>query len=343
MVERENTNQEVEFRKIQYSGKSSFTIALPKKWVTNQKLNAGDRLSVRSDNSNNLILSTNKNSKEKKRSRIVVDQSDNKGQIERKIIATYISGYTEINICSKQERITPQQRSVIKKLVRNKLVGSEIIEDSNLIISIQVILNPEEFNIQNTLRRMSVITQGMHGDIIYAIKKNDIEMCNEIIKTDDDVDRFSLYSVRQLRFALENESSLLALGVSNKIYCLGYRMISKSLERSADHATMIGEQLIGLKKPFPEIIVSKLDEFSKFSIDNLDNAMKALFKKDYKLADQVVTSCLLASKMEQKILNSNIKLSQEQNTCLTSMLEHIKRVSDHSADIGEVVINLTIE
>ena len=65
MVERENTKQEEEFRKIKYSGKSSFTIALPKKWVTNQKLNAGDQLSVRSDNSNNLVLSTNKNSKEK--------------------------------------------------------------------------------------------------------------------------------------------------------------------------------------------------------------------------------------------------------------------------------------
>ena len=194
---------------------------------------------------------------------MTIDQSDSRGQIERKIIATYISGYTEINIRSKQERITPQQRATIKKLVRNKLVGSEIIEESNLIISIQVILNPEEFNIENTLRRMSAITQGMHGDIIYAIKNHDIEMCNEIIKTDDDVDRFSLYSVRQLRFALENERSLLALGVSNKIYCLGYRMISKSLERIADHAMMMGQQLIVLNKPLPKNVVLKLDEFSK--------------------------------------------------------------------------------
>ncbi|MCH2404570.1 MAG: phosphate uptake regulator PhoU, partial [Nitrososphaerales archaeon] len=306
MVERENTKQEVEFRKIQYSGKSSFTIALPKKWVVNQKLNAGDQLSVYSDNSNNLVLSAEKNSKEKKLTTMTIDQSDGRGQIERKIIATYISGYTEINIRSKQERITPQQRATIKKLVRNKLVGSEIIEESNLIISIQVILNPEEFNIENTLRRMSAITQGMHGDIIYAIKNHDIEMCNEIIKTDDDVDRFSLYSVRQLRFALENERSLLALGVSNKIYCLGYRMISKSLERIADHAMMMGQQLIVLNKPLPKNVVLKLDEFSKFSISNLDNAMKALFKKNYKLADQVVTSCLLASKMERRILNANV-------------------------------------
>ena len=344
MVEPKNRKQETEFRKIQYSGKSSFTIALPKKWVTNQKLNAGDQLSVYADNSNNLVLSASKKkSKEKKVSTLIIDQANSKGQIERKIIATYISGYNEINIRSKQERITPQQRAAIKKLVRNKLVGSEIIEDSNLIISIQVILNPEEFNIQNTLRRMLVITQGMHGDMMYAVKKHDFEMANEIIRTDDDVDRFSLYSVRQLRFALENENSLLALGVSNKIYCLGYRMISKSLERIADHATMIGQQLIILKKPLPKDTVSKLDEFSKFSINNLDNAMKSLFKKDYKLADQVVTSCLLASKMERRILNANPKLSQEHNACLTAMLEHIKRISDHSADIGEVVMNLTIE
>ena len=106
---------------------------------------------------------------------------------------------------------------------------------------------------------------------------------------------------------------------------------------------MIGQQLIILKKPLPKDTVSKLDEFSKFSINNLDNAMKSLFKKDYKLADQVVTSCLLASKMERRILNANAKLPQEHNACLTAMLEHIKRISDHSADIGEVVMNLTIE
>ena len=66
MVEPKNRKQETEFRKIQYSGKSSFTIALPKKWVTNQKLDAGDQLSVYADNSNNLVLSASKKkSKEK--------------------------------------------------------------------------------------------------------------------------------------------------------------------------------------------------------------------------------------------------------------------------------------
>lgn len=337
-------NNKSEVRKIQYSGKSSFTIALPKKWVTNQKLNAGDQLIVYADSSNNLILSSNKKIIEvKKQTTIHLDQSDDKGYIERKIIATYISGYTQINIISKQKRITPQQRSVIKKLVRNKLVGSEIIEDSNLIISIQVILNPTELNIENTLRRMSVITQGMHGDIIYAIKKHDIEMCKEIIRTDDDVDRFSLYSIRQLRFALENEGSSLTLSASEKIYCLGYRMISKSLERIADHASLMGEQLLLINKPLPKAVVLQLEEFSEFSRSNLEKSMKALLKKDYKLADQVVTSCSTASKKELKILNSNVKLSKEHDACLGTMLEHIRRISDYSADIGETVLNLTID
>jgi len=345
MSRRENNeNHQSEVRKIQYSGKSSFTIALPKKWVTKQKLNAGDQLIVQSDKLNNLILSSNKKQvKEKKRTSIYLNETDDKGHIERKIIATYISGYNEISILSKQKRILPKQRSIIKNLVRNKLVGSEIIEDSNLIISIQVILNPSELNIENTIKRMAVITQGMHGDIIYAIKKFDMEMAEEIIRTDDDVDRFSLYAVRQLRFMLENENSLASLDSIEKGYCLGYRMVSKSLERIADHANLMGEQLLLLDKPLPKNVVSQLEEFSNYSRNNLDKAVKALLKKDYTLADEVINSCLTAAKKELKILNSNVKLTKEHDACLISMLEHIRRISDYSSDIGEVVLNLTVD
>ena len=58
MFERKNIENHSEMRKIQYSGKSSFTLALPKKWVTSQKLKAGDQLSVTIDGTNNLILSS---------------------------------------------------------------------------------------------------------------------------------------------------------------------------------------------------------------------------------------------------------------------------------------------
>ena len=71
--------------------------------------------------------------------------------------------------------------------------------------------------------------------------------------------------------------------------------------------------------------------------------MKALLKKDYTLADEVVSSCFTAEKKELKILNSNVKLTKEHNTCLISMLDHIRRISDYSSDIGEVVLNLTVE
>ena len=127
---------------------------------------------------------------------------------------------------------------------------------------------------------MAVITQGMHGDIIYAIKKFDMELAEEIIRTDDDVDRFSLYAVRQLRFMLENENSLASLDSIEKGYCLGYRMVSKSLERFADHANLMGEQLLLLDKPLPKNVVSQLEEFSNYSRNNLDKAVKALLKKD---------------------------------------------------------------
>ena len=147
------------------------------------------------------------------------------------------------------------------------------------------------------------------------------DRAKEIIKTDDDVDRFSLYAVRQLRFMLENENSLASLDSIEKGYCLGYRMVSKNLERIADHANLMGEQLLLLDKPLPKNIISQLEEFSNYSRNNLDKAVKALLKKDYTLADEVISSCLTAAKKELKILNSNVKLTKEHDACLISMLE----------------------
>ena len=83
-------------------------------WVTNQKLKAGDQLSVTIDGTNNLILSSErKKIHVKKQTNILLDETSEKGHIERKIIATYISGYNQIHIRSKQKRMTPQQRSII--------------------------------------------------------------------------------------------------------------------------------------------------------------------------------------------------------------------------------------
>ena len=180
MVERENTNQEVEFRKIQYSGKSSFTIALPKKWVTNQKLNAGDRLSVRSDSSNNLILSTNKNSKEKKRAKIVIDQSDNKGQIERKIIERALIDFTRLpkkkieeilNLAEKKEQDSNQILEFTQEIKKNNMkFRLQIIELLWKIIYSDGIADQYETNLIRRVCGLLYISDKDNGDIKLKIK-----------------------------------------------------------------------------------------------------------------------------------------------------------------------------
>ena len=83
----------------------------------------------------------------------------------------------------------------------------------------------------------------MQNDALLAIKEGNIELANEVINSDDDVDRFSFYITRQLAIAIENEHLLKEMGFSNARDCLGYRLIIKNIERMGDHAVRISKDV----------------------------------------------------------------------------------------------------
>ena len=62
----------------------------------------------------------------------------------------------------------------------------------------------------------------------------DRKMVQEVIAMDDEVDRFSLYTIRQLKAAVEDDNIIKEIGLKTRRDCLGYRLITKSVERTAD-------------------------------------------------------------------------------------------------------------
>lgn len=83
----------------------------------------------------------------------------------------------------------------------------------------------------------------MHSDVLRVLRESDEKLAQDVIALDDEVDRFSLYVIRQLKMAVQNERILREIGLSNPRDCLGYRIIVKFVERIADHATYIGESV----------------------------------------------------------------------------------------------------
>ena len=85
----------MQIRKLVKSGAASHTVALPKDWITNNKLIKGDLIYIENKN-NELIISANtkETKKEEKEIEISIDDK-NEGTIRRQTISAYIKNYNK--------------------------------------------------------------------------------------------------------------------------------------------------------------------------------------------------------------------------------------------------------
>jgi len=274
---------------------------------------------------------------------IVVSQKEDPNTTMRKIVALYLVGYNLIAVKTQNERITSLQRNFIKDMTRKKLVGTEIISDSPNEMKLQVLLSYPELSVESALRRMCLIAVSMHEDSLKALKNMDKELAGNVITLDDEVDRFSLYIIRQLKAAVQSERVLKDIGLSSPRDCLGYRVIAKSVERIADHAVKIAENLLSLDDKIDDFALEKVSEMSLFARSVFDDSIKSLFKKDYLLADSVVMKAKTIASMEDQATMAIVKkVETVEMSSLRLIMESLRRTAEYASDIAEIVLNLNV-
>jgi len=347
LVQRQTANDlQEEVRKIQLTGKSTHIVSLPKKWVTMMGLRTGSQLVVTKHSDASLILTPRELVKPAypKQAEVSVNSKEDLNTLARKIIALYLTGYSSIGIKTKGERITSPQRNFIKDLTKKKLFGTEIVSDSPKEMKLQVLLSYPELSVENALRRMCLIATSMHEDAMQALRNPKSGPAHDVIALDDEVDRFSLYIIRQLKAAVQSEKILGEIGFANQTECLGYRVIVKSVERIADHAVKIAEAVLSLNQEMDPYVVRKISEMSSFAKSVFEDSTKSLYKKEYFLADSVVARAERIAVFEgetMKAIAEKVKVAEM--ATIRMIMESIRRTAEYASDIGEVVLNLNVD
>jgi phosphate uptake regulator len=267
-----------ETRKLQITGGSTYVLSLPKKWITQNGLEKGSHLLIREEDDGSLAVLPPKLGKTEKTEEalIKVSQGDSSEAVIRKTVSVYLLGYNIIHIKAKdQKELSSTQRNAIKTFARNMLVGTEIVTDTSKDLTLQVLLSYPELSVPSALRRMSIITASMHKDAITALKNIDHELAQAVRATDYEVNRFHLYIIRQLKLAIQNPRLITEIGLKKPEDLLGYRLITKMVERTADHATNIAKNVLLLKNRLNEEFLQTLQEMNKMAISSFESSIES--------------------------------------------------------------------
>ncbi|KUO41975.1 MAG: hypothetical protein APU95_00400 [Hadesarchaea archaeon YNP_N21] len=337
------TNEEI--RKVQVTGKSTYIVSLPKAWVNEMRIKPGDSVVVKKQEDSTLLISPMGIKKPEKLGevKVKINPQENPNTIVRKVVSLYLVGYNVIRLVSTGDRIAPSQRDLIKDFVRKKLIGTEITADSLNELTLQVLLSYPELPIRNALRRMFLISSSMQKDAIVALEKFDQDLARDVIQMDDEVDRFSMYIIRQLKSAVGDPRLIREIGLETARDCLGYRLISKSVERIADHSVLIAKKVLQLKRHAEPLFLKKVNAMSSFANSLFENAIDSLFKMDYKMAEEVIEKVAMIEQLENEAIQSMLeKGNREDIANLRLVIESLRRIAEYSGDIAEIVLNLTI-
>lgn len=322
------------------TGGSTYIVSLPKDWINELQIRKNSDVTLIKNSNDSITLFQ----EEQNKKRVVVTsigKNDSKESIRRKIIAMYLSGYKIIEIKTKGMEIPSTHRSVIRDLVRTTLMGTEIIEASSEKIRLQVLTQLAQLSFNVALKRMYITAANMHREAIEALGKLDFDQGEEVIKMDDEVDRFSIYIMRNLNLALENVQILLDSGLKKSSECLGYRTIVKCIERIADHAALVAKKIKYLESKIDKKILKEIKVLSEESLVVFENSITALTKRDYGMAEKVATNVSKVIEKEKKQMDG---LKPSKNTAVIKLvLEDIRRTAEYSKDISEVVMDETVQ
>ncbi|MEM2535880.1 MAG: phosphate uptake regulator PhoU, partial [Candidatus Hadarchaeales archaeon] len=277
----------MEKRKIQLTGGSTYILSLPKRWVVEMGIKEGDEVEMeKRDGSLVVFLSPKKREKSEVVVKVSPDESPN--ALARRVISLYLVGCNVIRLKAKEGRISPAQREVLKNFVRTKLVGMEIITDLPGEIVLQVLMSYPELPVKDALKRMYLIAMSMREDVMEAFESRNKELAKDVVVRDDEVDRFGMYIIRQLKSAVEDPRLIKEIGLESGRECLGYRIVTKIVERVSDHLALVAQNLLQLKEEVPVEVVRSMKEMEKVAFSVFEDAVNALFEGDYLKAEKVM-------------------------------------------------------
>jgi len=331
----------MERRKISTLGKYSLIVTLPKDWTNMNKLQGGDEVSLKIQGDGSLVIHPEFDFKEKQNEVVLpINVNEDVKMIQRRIIGCYLNGYDTIVLQSGKTFSREQQdgiRSIVKSLYMR------IYESHANQVTLQAFMDESLASVTSGIERMHIITSSMAKEVIISLKTWDVDLANSVISLEEDVDQFMFFLTRLLRTAVNNPSLASKLQVSMSD-CFDYHLLVNRIEYVADCLTNISNSVILLhehQSMISETVLQSLINAATNSTKYFDLAVDAFFSDSLEETGEIIDYADKISFLDSTLEDLPLRGETDKQVVILcySILENIIHISEHSADIAEIVID----
>ena len=330
----------MELRKIQVTGGSTHVISLPKKWVDRNGLQRSETLAIHEEPDGSLLVVPYQDARPRHR-RIVLDIADGSTEpaLVRRLVGAYLAGADEIHLRSKG-KMDPKVRRTVRTIIRD-LVGVEILEEGGDSIVLQDLVGVSDMDLRKTVTRMHRIARIMFDDALAALRDKDLGLADDVISRDDEVDRLQWHVSKQMHALLEQPRLAARLQV-RPADALNLLLVSRSIERMADHAVKMCRNVKRLEDP-PEALIDAVATQAAVVHAVWDHAFTALKKDDFDQGSAATDEGRAATAWRESFGHTLRAYEPEIVGPFTLIADSIDRVRGYAIDVAEIAMNQALQ
>lgn len=330
----------MEGRKLQLTGGSTYVVSLPKRWVTDAGLKAGDTVFLEPQVDGAVSIRARPAERPLARRRVFDEKGEeHRDHLLRKLIGAYIAGFGYIEI-----KFRPEMGPFVRRVARDfsrMVIGPEVIEESRTSVVIQDLSDTAELSPEKCLRRMHLTVRAMHEDALQALRAQDDGLARDVAQRDQDVDR--LYWMVAKQYNLAHTPGAITTESEHKAELHNYRLIAKLFERIGDHAERIARTFpVFSERGLESKLLKELDTARISAIAILDKAFFALLTADIDAANEAVDDLDRHQKLIDGLSHHVASKKGEELLALAAIVDSLARTAGYAADIAELAIDVAV-
>ncbi len=330
----------MEGRKLQLVGGSTFQVSLPRRWVADRGLKAGDLLYIDTERDGTVCVRADA-ADHAPNERKVFDAAriGSSDHLLRKLIGAYVTNFRLIEV-----RYPPRGRIAARRVAREfcRLVnGPEIIDETPTHLVLQDFSNGSELSAARCLRRMHLVVRAMLTDSLRTLQDGDPDRARDVELHDEDLNRL-FWIVAKLTHASRTNGGPPAPDGSLEAPYL--RLVAKLLECIGQDAVELAQRALTLHgTPLRDPgLNGELEACVGEVTARLDGAFEALFGSDSELANDAIDGCLRLREQLEELLARLSKLTGHDLLSVHRVVESLDRSVSHTYEIAKQALDLSV-